>query len=94
MLNELLEQLKTISAEAVEALAQAKTEADVEAVKFTVTAADLTALRLEADKKYQVVELMSGKVITGMTGAELQKKGIDLTLDAYQGVILKFNTVK
>lgn len=68
--------------------------ADVEAVKFTVTAADLTALRLEADKKYQVVELMSGKVITGMTGAELQKKGIDLTLDAYQGVILKFNAVK
>ena len=33
MLNELLEQLKTISAEASEALAQAKTEADVEAVK-------------------------------------------------------------
>jgi hypothetical protein len=29
-----------------------------------------------------------------MTGDELLKNGIDLTLDAYQGVILKFNAIK
>ena len=77
-----------------DALSVVMINADVEAVKFTVSAADLTALRLETDIKYQVTELMSGKVIAEMTGAELQKKGIDLTLDAYQGVILKFNAIK
>ena len=67
--------------------------AEVEKVDFKVNTADLAALGLESGRKYQITELMSGKVISTMTGDELLKNGIDLSLAAYQGVILKFNAM-